>query len=137
MSDTLYKEKSDTVGSAEQNETKQNKNKPIQVVKRNGKRESLDLEKINKVITWAAEGLDNVSVSQVVLNANVQLCDQIKTEDIHEVIIKSAADLISEDTPDYQYLAARLAIFHLRKKAYAQFDPPHLFSHVKKISCSG
>ena len=50
MSDTLYKEKSDTVGSAEQNETKQNKNKPIQVVKRNGKRESLDLEKINKVI---------------------------------------------------------------------------------------
>ncbi|MEC7107717.1 MAG: class 1a ribonucleoside-diphosphate reductase subunit alpha [Verrucomicrobiota bacterium] len=137
MSDTLYKEKSDTVGSAEQNETKQNKNKPIQVVKRNGKRESLDLEKINKVITWAAEGLDNVSVSQVVLNANVQLCDQIKTEDIHEVIIKSAADLISEDTPDYQYLAARLAIFHLRKKAYAQFDPPHLFSHVKKMVDDG
>lgn len=137
MSDTLYKEKTDKVGSSEQNETKQSKNKPIQVVKRNGKRESLDLEKINKVITWAAEGLDNVSVSQVVLNANVQLCDQIKTEDIHEVIIKSAADLISEDTPDYQYLAARLAIFHLRKKAYAQFDPPHLFSHVKKMVDDG
>ena len=116
MSDLLYKEKPDSADSSKENETKQNKNKPIQVVKRNGKRESLDLEKINKVITWAAEGLDNVSVSQVVLNANVQLCDQIKTEDIHEVIIKCAADLISEDTPDYQYLAARLAIFHLRRK---------------------
>ena len=56
---------------------------------------------------------------------------------IHEVIIKSAADLISEDTPDYQYLAARLAIFHLRKKAYAKFDPPHLFSHVKKMVDGG
>ena len=137
MSDTLYKEKSDSADSIDQNDGKQNKNKTIQVVKRDGKRESLDLEKINKVITWAAEGLDNVSVSQVVLNANVQLCDQIKTEDIHEVIIKSAADLISENTPDYQYLAARLAIFHLRKKAYAQFDPPHLFKHVKKMVDGG
>ena len=87
----------------------------IQVIKRNGKREKIDLEKIHQVITWAAKGLENVSVSQVELKSHIQFYDGIKTEDIHETIIKSAADLISEDTPDYQYLAAHLAIFHLRK----------------------
>jgi ribonucleoside-diphosphate reductase alpha chain len=100
------------------------------VSKRNGKKELIDLEKIHKVITWAAEGLDNVSVSQVELKSHIQFYDGIKTADIHETIIKAAADLISEETPDYQYLSARLAIFHLRKKAYGQFEPPKLFSHV-------
>ena len=57
----------------------------------------------------------------------------ITTTDIHETIIKSAADLISEETPDYQYLAARLAVFHLRKKAYGQYEPPALFDHVAKL----
>ncbi|MBA6234096.1 MULTISPECIES: class 1a ribonucleoside-diphosphate reductase subunit alpha [unclassified Colwellia] len=100
------------------------------VSKRNGKKELIDLEKIHKVITWAAEGLDNVSVSQVELKSHIQFYDGIKTADIHETIIKAAADLISEETPDYQYLSARLAIFHLRKKAYGQFEPPKLFTHV-------
>jgi ribonucleoside-diphosphate reductase alpha chain len=100
------------------------------VSKRNGKKELIDLEKIHKVITWAAKGLDNVSVSQVELKSHIQFYDGIKTADIHETIIKAAADLISEETPDYQYLSARLAIFHLRKKAYGQFEPPKLFSHV-------
>jgi ribonucleoside-diphosphate reductase alpha chain len=100
------------------------------VSKRNGKKELIDLEKIHKVITWAAEDLDNVSVSQVELKSHIQFYDGIKTADIHETIIKAAADLISEETPDYQYLSARLAIFHLRKKAYGQFEPPKLFSHV-------
>src|SRR5699024_5219098 len=56
-----------------------------------------------------------------------------KTSDIHETIIKSAADLISKDTPDYQYLAARLAIFHLRKKAFGHFEPPRLYEQVKRL----
>ena len=94
----------------------------ILVTKRSGKRENIDLEKIHQVITWAARDLDNVSVSQVELKSHIQFYDGIKTEDIHETIIKAAADLISEETPDYQYLAARLAIFHLRKKAYNQFE---------------
>lgn len=106
---------------------------PLTVTKRNGKTESIDLEKIHKVITWAAEGLDNVSVSQVELKAHIQFFDGIKTTDIHETLIKSAADLISEETPDYQYLAARLAIFNLRKKAFGQFEPPHLMDHVKNM----
>ncbi|MCM8528308.1 MAG: ribonucleoside-diphosphate reductase subunit alpha, partial [Lentisphaeraceae bacterium] len=105
----------------------------ILVTKRSGERENIDLEKIHQVITWAARDLENVSVSQVELKSHIQFYDGIKTEDIHETIIKAAADLISEDTPDYQYLAARLAIFHLRKKAYNQFEPPPLYQHVTKL----
>lgn len=105
----------------------------IEVTKRNGVRESLDLDKIHRVITWAAEGLNNVSVSQVEIKSHIQFYDGIKTADIHETIIKAAADLISEETPDYQYMAARLAIFHLRKRAYGQFEPPHLYQHVKDM----
>ncbi|TWX52841.1 class 1a ribonucleoside-diphosphate reductase subunit alpha [Colwellia hornerae] len=107
------------------------------VSKRNGKKELIDLEKIHKVITWAAKDLDNVSVSQVELKSHIQFYDGIKTADIHETIIKAAADLISEETPDYQYLSARLAIFHLRKKAYGQFEPPKLFSHVVSMVENG
>lgn len=88
----------------------------IQVIKRNGKKEALDMDKIHRVVEWAAERLDNVSVSQVEINAKLAFFNGIKTEDIHETIIKSAADLISTDAPNYQYLAARLAVFHLRKK---------------------
>ncbi len=112
-------------------------NSNLFVTKRNGKKETIDLEKIHKVIAWASEGLDNVSVSQVELKSHIQFYDGIKTEDIHETIIKSAADLISDETPDYQYLSARLAVFHLRKKAYGQFEPPRLYDHVVKMVESG
>ncbi|WP_131669006.1 class 1a ribonucleoside-diphosphate reductase subunit alpha [Psychrobacter pygoscelis] len=109
----------------------------IQVTKRDGRLEPIDLDKIHKVIEWAADGLDNVSVSQVELKSHIQFYDGIRTRDIHETIIKAAADLISEDTPDYQYLAARLAIFHLRKIAYNQFTPPHLYDQVSKLTAEG
>lgn len=106
----------------------------MKATKRDGRQEPIDLEKIHKVIDWAAQGLNNVSVSQVELKSHIQFYDGIRTDAIHETIIKSAADLISEDTPDYQYLAARLSIFHLRKIAYGQFEPPHLFDHVSKLT---
>ncbi|WP_169391765.1 MULTISPECIES: class 1a ribonucleoside-diphosphate reductase subunit alpha [Psychrobacter] len=109
----------------------------LQVTKRDGRLELINLDKIHKVITWAAEGLDNVSVSQVELKSHIQFYEGIKTRDIHETIIKAAADLISENTPDYQYLAARLAIFHLRKIAYGQFNPPSLFNQVKTLTDNG
>ncbi|MEL0619153.1 class 1a ribonucleoside-diphosphate reductase subunit alpha [Psychrobacter proteolyticus] len=109
----------------------------IQVTKRDGRLEPIDLDKIHKVIAWAAHDLDNVSVSQVELKSHIQFYEGIKTRDIHETIIKSAADLISETTPDYQYLAARLAIFHLRKIAYNKFTPPHLYDHVKTLTDAG
>ena len=109
----------------------------IKVTKRDGRLENIDLDKIHRVVTWAAEGLQNVSVSQVELKSHIQFYNGIRTDDIHETIIKAAADLISQDTPDYQYLAARLAIFHLRKIAYGEFEPPHLFDHVKKLTDAG
>ena len=109
----------------------------ILVQKRDGRLEKIDLDKIHRVIEWAAEGLDNVSVSQVEISSHIQFYDKITTKSIHETIIKSAADLISASTPDYQYLAARLAIFHLRKIAFGQFEPPHLFDHVTKLTQEG
>ncbi|MCU7554072.1 ribonucleoside-diphosphate reductase subunit alpha [Alteromonas sp. ASW11-19] len=108
-------------------------NNNLYVTKRNGEKEPIDLEKIHKVITWAAKGLNNVSVSQVEIKAQIQFYDGINTSEIHETLIKSAADLISTEAPDYQYLAARLAIFHLRKKAYGEFEPPALHEHVARM----
>ena len=109
----------------------------ILVTKRNGSKEAIDLEKIHRVVHWASLDLDNISVSQVEINAQLAFFDGIKTSDIHETMIKSAADLISTESPDYQYLAARLAIFHLRKKAYKSFTPPSLLEHVEKLTKLG
>ena len=109
----------------------------IQVIKRDGTREYIDLEKIHRVVHWASQDLENISVSQVEINSQLAFFDGIKTEDIHETIIKSAADLISTDVPDYQYLAARLTIFHLRKKAFKSFTPPSLIHHVINLTDLG
>lgn len=108
-------------------------NQSLLVTKRDGRKETINLDKIHRVIDWAAEGLENVSVSQVELRSHIQFYDGIKTADIHETIIKAAADLISREAPDYQYLAARLAVFHLRKKAYGRFEPPKLYDHVSRL----
>lgn len=108
-------------------------NNDLQVSKRDGRQEKLDLEKIHKVLNWAAQGLDRVSVSEVELRAHLQFYDGIQTSEIHETLIKAAADLISNESPDYQYFAARLNIFHLRKKAYGRFEPPTLLEHVRKM----
>jgi ribonucleoside-diphosphate reductase alpha chain len=104
----------------------------IKVKKRDGHFEPLDIAKIHRVVEWAADGLD-VSSSQVEINSHIQFYNGISTADIHETLIKSAADLISTEYPDYQYMAARLALFHIRKIAYGDYTPPHLFDHVKKM----
>ncbi len=109
----------------------------MQVTKRDGRTEPINLDKIHRVLDWATLGLSNVSVSQVELSSHIQFYDGIRTDVIHETIIKSAADLISEATPDYQYVAARLAIFHLRKIAFGQFEPPSLYAHVQRLTALG
>jgi len=109
----------------------------LMVTKRDGRREPIDLEKIHRVVIWAAEGLDQVAPSEVELKSHIQFYEGITTSDIHETLIKSAADLISEAAPDYQYLSARLAIFHLRKRAFGSYEPPHLFDHVAAMVESG
>ncbi len=105
----------------------------IKVTKRNGKLEQGNIDKIHRMVTWAAEELEGVSVSQVEMRARIQFSDGMKTSDIHETLIKSAADLISETNPNYAILAARMAIFHIRKKAFGEFTPPHLYDHVVKL----
>ena len=104
----------------------------IKVTKRDGSLEDLDLDKIHKVVDWASEGLD-VSVSQVEINSNVQFYNGISTSEIHQTMVKAAADLISKETPDYQLMAARLSIFGLRKVAYGGFVPPSLKLHAKSM----
>lgn len=109
----------------------------IEVTKRDGSTEPLQIEKIHRVLEWAAEGLEKVSVSEVELRSQVQFTPGIKTADIHKMLIKSAADLISASTPDYQWMAARLNIFHMRKEAYGQFKPPHFASYVRQMVEAG
>jgi ribonucleoside-diphosphate reductase alpha chain len=110
--------------------------KDIYVKKSDGSLELLDLDKIHKVLAWGSEGLE-VSISQVELAAHLQLEDGVTSTNIHQTLIKSAADLISVDYPDYQYLAARLSIFHLRKKVYGQFTPPTLLDQVISVTKDG
>lgn len=104
----------------------------IKVTKRDGRLENLDIEKIHRVVSWAAENLD-VSPSEVELKAQIQLYNGIHTEDIHATLIKSAADLISLENPDYQYMAARLAVFNIRKIAYGEYTPPRLYTHIQSM----
>lgn len=102
----------------------------IFIKKRDGREELLDIEKMRKVIRWAIDGIDNVSLSQIEMKSRIQFADKMKSEDIQKILIKTAADLISKDTPNYSIVAARLNMFDLRKRAYGQFDPPRLYDHV-------
>ena len=104
-------------------------NKIIKVTKRDGRLEPFDLDKVHKVLEWATNGVSGVSISEIELKANLQLYDGIKAYDIHELLIKSAAELISDATPNYQYVAARLVNYKLRKEVYGQYEP-WLLSHL-------
>lgn len=104
----------------------------IKVLKRNGEYERYDADKINQVVQWACEGLD-VSPSEILMKMQVQLFDGIKTEDLQKLVIKSAADLIEVWQSDYQYVAARLLMYDVRKKAFWNYDPPALKDHVHDI----
>ena len=95
----------------------------IKVTKRDGSYQTFDLDKVHKVLEWAVENITGVSMSEIELKANIQLYDKIPAYDIHELLIKSAAELISEHTPNYQYVAARLVSYKLRKEAYGQYTP--------------
>ena len=104
----------------------------INVTKRDGSIQAFDLEKVHKVLEWAVEGISGVSMSEIELKANIQLYDKIEAYDIHELLIKSAAELISEHTPNYQFVAARLISYKLRKEAYGQYDVPPLTSIIER-----
>ena len=104
-------------------------NKIINVTKRDGRFEPFDLDKVHRVLEWATNGVSGVSISEIELKANLQLYDGIKAYDIHELLIKSAAELISDATPNYQFVAARLINYKLRKEVYGQYEP-WILSHL-------
>ena len=108
-------------------------NKELFVIKRNGRgREPLNIDKIHEMVEFACEDISNVSSSLVEMNSGLQLYDNIPTEQIQQILIKSASDLISLEHPNYQYVAARLLLFSLRKQVIDKlWDHPHIYTHVK------
>ena len=109
------------------------------VIKRDGTKTPLDLDKIHKMVELACDGLAGVSESAVEMNSQLQLFDGIKTSDIQEILIRSANDLISLEAPNYQYVAARLLLFSLRKQVYGEHPDrrPNLYDHVQKCIKQG
>ena len=105
----------------------------INVIKRGERgKEPLNIEKIHEMVEYAVEGISGVSSSQVEMSSGLQFFDGISTDDIQQILVKSAADLISLEAPNYQYVAARLLLYSLRKQVIGKlWDHPHIFEHVK------
>ena len=105
----------------------------LSVTKRNGRgKESLNIEKIHSMVGFATEGISGVSASHVEMNSGIQFFDGINTEDIQQILIKSANDLISLENPNYQYVAARLLLFSLRKNLFHRlWEHPSFLDHIK------
>src|SRR6056300_736875 len=101
----------------------------INVIKRGERgKEPLDIEKIHEMVEYAVEGVSGVSSSQVEMSSGLQFYDNITTDAIQQILIKSAADLISLDAPNYQYVAARLLLYSLRKQVIGRlWDHPHIY----------
>ena len=104
----------------------------IQITKRDGRKEPLELDKLHKVVFHACEGITGVSESEVEIKSHIQFYTGITSTEIQETLIKSAADLITEETPNYQFVAGRLINYHLRKMVYGAFTPPCLLDIIQK-----
>ena len=104
----------------------------INVTKRDGSLQEFNLDKVHQVLEWATAGITSVSQSEIELKSNIQLYDKIPAYDIHELLIKSASELISDYTPNYQFVAARLISYKLRKEVYGQYDPWPLTKLIEK-----
>ena len=101
----------------------------IKVVKRNGRgSEPLNIDKIHEMVEYACEDIAGVSSSQVEMNSGLQFYDGITTDEIQQILVRSASDLISLDSPNYQFVAARLLLFSLRKQVIGKlWDHPKLY----------
>jgi ribonucleoside-diphosphate reductase alpha chain len=109
----------------------ENMSNGTKVVKRNGTIEPLDLDKMHLMVEEACRGLAGVSASQVEMTSGIQFYDGISTEEIQEILIRSASDLIDLDHPNYQFVAARLLLFSVRKQLYGKMkELPALEHHI-------
>lgn len=101
----------------------------INVIKSSGVSQSFDPQKIIKVLSWAAEGT-SVDPYELYENIKSYLRDGMTTDDIQTIVIKAAANSISVEEPDYQYVAARCLMFALRKHVYGQYEPRSFIDHI-------
>ena len=110
-------------------------NESINVKKRNDRgTEPLNIEKIHEMVEYACEDITGVSSSQVEMKSGLQFYDGISTDEIQQILVKSAADLIDLNNPNYTYVASRLLLYSLRKQVIGKlWDHPHFFDHVKKV----
>lgn len=104
----------------------------ILITKRDGRKEPIDLEKMHRVVFAACDGINGVSPSEVEIKSHIQFYNGISSAEIQETLIKSAADLISEETPNYQWVAGNLINYHIRKEVYGDFNPWHILDIVKQ-----
>jgi ribonucleoside-diphosphate reductase alpha chain len=104
----------------------------IQVTKRDGQKEPLDIEKLHKVVFHACENITGVSPSEVEIKSQISFANGMTTKEIQETLIKAAADLISEETPNYQYVGGRLINYALRKEVYGNYEPCAIKDLVQK-----
>src|SRR6056300_1428618 len=108
------------------------------VKKRDGRIESLDLDKMHLMVEEACRGLAGVSASQVEMKSGIQFYDGISTEEIQEILIRSASDLIDLDHPNYQFVAACLLLFSVRKQLYGKMHEfPSLVDHIQRLAYEG
>jgi len=107
--------------------------KPLRVTKRDGTKAELDLDKFHKVVNFACEDLSGVSPSEIEMKSHIQFYDGITTSEIQETLIKSASELISEDCPNYQFVAGKLINYHLRKSVYGKYAPDGLYEHYQRV----
>lgn len=106
--------------------------KNISIKKRNGKMENFDINKIHKVLEWATEGIDNVSISEIEMKSSLEIQEGTSTKQIHDILISTTSKLIDKNYPNYQDVASRLSLFQLRKEVYGQFEPTDLLTIIKK-----
>ena len=105
-------------------------NTEIKVIKSDGSKVSIDLDKIHKMVEKSCRNITGVSESLVEMNSGLQFYDGITTQEIQKILVKSASDLISLESPNYQFVAARLLLFAVQKQVFntkwkdAEIYPP-------------
>ena len=109
-----------------------NKPNDIQIIKRDGSKEPLDINKMHFVVEQACEGLTGVSASQIEMNSHIQFTNNMTSKDIQDILIRSANDLITLENPNYQFAAARLLLWNVYKEVFGQFQPKHFMDVIKE-----
>ena len=109
-----------------------NKPNDIQIIKRDGSKEPLDINKMHFVVEQACEGLTGVSASQIEMNSHIQFTNNMTSKDIQDILIRSANDLITLENPNYQFAAARLLLWNVYKEVFGQFQPKHFLDVIKQ-----